>query len=291
MAEAMKLRGLEVHVVDMAPQPMATMDEELGEQDRRRDARDGHHLHLGSAVEGIETGDDGWVRAVATADGHHRRRPRRARHRHPSLQRPRPRRGHPDRPEPRHRHRPSAAHPGRRGVGGRRLRRDLPPGVAAAGLVRAGHDREQAGPDRGPQPRRQLRRLPGGARHRRDEGLRPRDRPDRARRAAAQEAGFAVVTASIDATTRAHYYPDAKPITIKVIAERGTGKLLGAQIVGEEGAAKRIDVFATALWNEMTVDDLLNVDLSYAPPFSPVWDPVLIAARKADGAVADAAEG
>jgi NADPH-dependent 2,4-dienoyl-CoA reductase/sulfur reductase-like enzyme len=101
----------------------------------------------------------------------------------------------------------------------------------------------------------------------------------------AEVAGYEVVTASIDATTRAHYYPGAKPIGIKVIAERHTGRLLGAQIVGEEGAAKRIDVFATALWNEMTVDDLLNVDLSYAPPFSPVWDPVLIAARKADAAV------
>jgi NADPH-dependent 2,4-dienoyl-CoA reductase/sulfur reductase-like enzyme len=104
----------------------------------------------------------------------------------------------------------------------------------------------------------------------------------------AAAAGFQVVTATIDARTRAAYYPGAKPISVKVIAERNTGRLLGAQILGEEGAAKRIDVFATALWNEMTMDDLLNVDLSYAPPFSPVWDPVLIAARKADGAVAAA---
>jgi hypothetical protein len=57
--------------------------------------------------------------------------------------------------------------------------------------------------------------------------------------------------------------------------------LLGAQILGREGAAKRIDVCATALWCEMTVDEMLNVDLSYAPPFSPLWDPVLVAARKA----------
>ncbi len=70
-----------------------------------------------------------------------------------------------------------------------------------------------------------------------------------------------------------------------MIAERHTGRLLGAQIVGEAGSAKRIDVLATALWNEMTVDDLLHVDLSYAPPFSPVWDPVLIAARKSWDAV------
>ena len=52
-----------------------------------------------------------------------------------------------------------------------------------------------------------------------------------------------------------------------------------------EGAAKRIDVLATALWNEMSVDEVLGLDLSYAPPFAPVWDPVLIAARKAQEAV------
>jgi hypothetical protein len=56
--------------------------------------------------------------------------------------------------------------------------------------------------------------------------------------------------------------------------------LLGAQIVGRENSAKRIDVFATALWNQMTVAEMVNMDLSYAPPFSPVWDPVLIATRK-----------
>jgi NADPH-dependent 2,4-dienoyl-CoA reductase/sulfur reductase-like enzyme len=89
------------------------------------------------------------------------------------------------------------------------------------------------------------------------------------------------VTALVNSTTRAHYYPDANELTIKIVAERGSGRLLGAQIVGEEGAAKRIDGFALALWNEMDVGELLNVDLAYAPPFSPVWDPVLIAARKA----------
>ena len=65
----------------------------------------------------------------------------------------------------------------------------------------------------------------------------------------------------------------------------GTGRLLGAQIVGREDAAKRIDVLATAIWNEMDVDEVLSLDLSYAPPFSPVWDPVLIAARKASEAL------
>ncbi len=66
-----------------------------------------------------------------------------------------------------------------------------------------------------------------------------------------------------------------------MVADRGTGRLLGAQIVGREGAAKRIDVLATAIWNEMTVAEIEQLDLGYAPPFSPVWDPVLVAARKA----------
>ncbi len=98
--------------------------------------------------------------------------------------------------------------------------------------------------------------------------------------AAAEAAGFSALSVAVDSTTRAGYYPGAKPIRTKLVAERGTGRLLGAQITGQEGAAKRIDVLAVALWHEMTVEDLLNIDLSYAPPFSPLWDPVLIAARK-----------
>ena len=97
----------------------------------------------------------------------------------------------------------------------------------------------------------------------------------------ARDAGFDYVTSTVSSTTRAGYFPGSQPLDIKILAERGSGRLLGAQIVGREGAAKRIDVFATALWNEMTVEELINVDLSYAPPFAPVWDPVLIAARKA----------
>jgi NADPH-dependent 2,4-dienoyl-CoA reductase/sulfur reductase-like enzyme len=97
----------------------------------------------------------------------------------------------------------------------------------------------------------------------------------------AKDAGFGSVAATVDSTTRAGYYPGAAEIKTKLVVEEQSGRLLGGQIVGEEGAAKRIDVIATALWNEMSVDEMLNLDLSYAPPFSPVWDPVLIAARKA----------
>ena len=97
----------------------------------------------------------------------------------------------------------------------------------------------------------------------------------------ATDAGFDFLTTVTDSTTRAGYFPDSSDIKTKLIVERQSGRLLGAQIIGQEGAAKRIDVFATALWNNMTVEGMLNLDLSYAPPFAPVWDPVLIAARKA----------
>jgi len=99
--------------------------------------------------------------------------------------------------------------------------------------------------------------------------------------AEAATAGFATESVIVESTTRAGYYPDASSMKTKLIAERRTGRLLGAQIIGREGAAKRIDGLAIALWNRMTVEDMTGLDLSYAPPFSPVWDPVLIAARKA----------
>jgi NADPH-dependent 2,4-dienoyl-CoA reductase/sulfur reductase-like enzyme len=88
------------------------------------------------------------------------------------------------------------------------------------------------------------------------------------------------VSTVIKSKTRAHYYPESKDIWVKLIAEKSTGKLLGGQIIGEEGAAKRIDVLATALSNKRTLQNIIDLDLSYAPPFSPVWDPVQTAARK-----------
>jgi NADPH-dependent 2,4-dienoyl-CoA reductase/sulfur reductase-like enzyme len=99
----------------------------------------------------------------------------------------------------------------------------------------------------------------------------------------ARHAGFAFDTATIEATTRAAYFPGTSPITVKVIAEKGSGRLIGAQIIGREGAAKRVDVMAAAIWNEMTADEFASLDLGYAPPFSPVWDPTLVAARRVAG--------
>ncbi|MEU4832535.1 FAD-dependent oxidoreductase [Streptosporangium sp. NPDC023615] len=98
--------------------------------------------------------------------------------------------------------------------------------------------------------------------------------------AEALKAGFEPVGVVVESTTRAGYYPGARPMKTKMIADRATGRLLGAQIVGQEGSAKRIDTLAVAVWHEMTVEEMTGLDLSYAPPFSPVWDPVLITARK-----------
>jgi len=100
-----------------------------------------------------------------------------------------------------------------------------------------------------------------------------------------QQLGFSYVSAKIESQTRARYYPGTGRITVKILAEKGSGRLLGGQIVGVEGAAKRIDVLATALHAGLTVEEMINLDLGYSPPFSPVWDPVLIAARQAVGLV------
>ena len=97
----------------------------------------------------------------------------------------------------------------------------------------------------------------------------------------AMVAGLDAIGVTTEASSRAHYYPGAQPMKIKMVVERGSGRLLGAQIVGGTGAGKRIDVLATALWNGMTAAEMAGMDLSYAPPFSPVWDPVLLAAGKA----------
>ncbi len=98
--------------------------------------------------------------------------------------------------------------------------------------------------------------------------------------AQAAAAGYRFVTATVESTNRAGYFPGARPMCVKLIAEKRSGRLLGGQIVGATEAAKRIDALAIALWNGMTVEDMTGLDLGYAPPYAPVWDPILIAARK-----------
>ncbi|WP_267161358.1 FAD-dependent oxidoreductase [Halovenus salina] len=98
----------------------------------------------------------------------------------------------------------------------------------------------------------------------------------------AREAGFDPVSATITAPTRPHYYPGGADLTVTLVADRESGRLIGGSLVGRDGL-KRIDTVATALHAEMTVTELQNADLAYAPPFSPVWDPVLTAAKVLDG--------
>jgi NADPH-dependent 2,4-dienoyl-CoA reductase/sulfur reductase-like enzyme len=97
----------------------------------------------------------------------------------------------------------------------------------------------------------------------------------------AARAGFVYDVTTVESTTRARYYPGADLMTTRFVVERATGRLLGAQIVGGAGAAKRIDACAVALTAGMTVEQIAQLDLSYAPPFSGVWDPILVAARAA----------
>jgi NADPH-dependent 2,4-dienoyl-CoA reductase/sulfur reductase-like enzyme len=99
--------------------------------------------------------------------------------------------------------------------------------------------------------------------------------------AEAVRAGFQVSVSTIAANTRAGYYPGAERMTMRFVVELGTGRLLGAQIVGGSGSAKRIDTCAVAITAGMTVQQIVQLDLAYAPPFSGVWDPVLVAARDA----------
>ncbi len=91
-------------------------------------------------------------------------------------------------------------------------------------------------------------------------------------------AGLDAVAAVSTHHTRASSYPGDKAITTVVYAERGSGRLLGAQMIGGEAVAKRIDVFATALHARMTLAQVEALDLTYAPPFAPVYDAILIAA-------------
>ncbi len=91
--------------------------------------------------------------------------------------------------------------------------------------------------------------------------------------------GFDYITSVIKAGSRAHYYPGGSEILIKLIAEKSTGRILGAGAAGKEGVPKRMDIIATAITAGMSVGELASLDLSYAPPFAPVWDPVLVAAN------------
>jgi CoA-dependent NAD(P)H sulfur oxidoreductase len=99
--------------------------------------------------------------------------------------------------------------------------------------------------------------------------------------AEARAAGYDVQEVKIQASDLSHYFPGSAELHVKLVADAASGQLLGGQLIGPHRAMKRLDVLATALHNRMTVPEIQELDLSYAPPYSPVWDPILVAANVA----------
>lgn len=289
MAEAMQLRGLDVTLIDLAERPMTTLEPELGA--RIADAMMAMRidLRLGTPLTGVESGADGWVRAITTPDG--------------TVDADLVILGTGTRPRSDLAAAADVPIGPSRGIVVDERQRTPIDGVWAAGdCAQTRHrisDRPVSfalGTIANKQGRIAGLNLGGAsgtfpgvlgtavtkihdleiART----GLSTRE---------AEEAGLTPVVTSIEAGTRAHYYPDAAEMTVLLVTEQDTGRLLGAQIVGGPEAGKRIDVLAAALWNGMHVEDMVQMDLAYAPPFSPVWDPVLTAARSAARSAAGSA--
>ncbi|MFZ3560482.1 MULTISPECIES: FAD-dependent oxidoreductase [unclassified Streptomyces] len=286
MAEALILRGYEVTVVNRGAEPMSTLDADMGRLVHEAMTGMGITMVDDAEVTKILTGDDGRARAVATDDAEYPAdvvvlgigvRPETALARDAGLplgasgglltDRSMRVRGHEDiwaggdcvevldLVSGSERHIALGTHANKHGqIIGSNVGGDYAtfPGVVGTAVSKV-CDLEIA-----------------------RTGLREKD---------ARRAGLQFVTVTIESTSRAGYYPGAALMTVKMLAERRTGRLLGVQIVGREGAAKRVDVAAVALTAGMTVEQMTSLDLGYAPPFSPVWDPVLVAARKAVAAV------
>ncbi len=97
----------------------------------------------------------------------------------------------------------------------------------------------------------------------------------------AKRLGLDYEAAVITSRSRSGNYPGSKQMTVKLVFERVGGKLLGGQVVGEDGVLARINVLACALFKRLTVEEAARLDLAYAPPFAPAWDPVLVACNQA----------
>jgi NADPH-dependent 2,4-dienoyl-CoA reductase/sulfur reductase-like enzyme len=97
----------------------------------------------------------------------------------------------------------------------------------------------------------------------------------------AQAEGFDPLKVVSTANSRAGYYPGGGPVTTVLVVDRPTRRILGVHMVGRDGVAQRLDTWVTALTGGLTLEEVAGLDLAYAPPFSPVWGPVLIAAQVA----------
>jgi NADPH-dependent 2,4-dienoyl-CoA reductase/sulfur reductase-like enzyme len=96
----------------------------------------------------------------------------------------------------------------------------------------------------------------------------------------AKNSGYHPVSTVIWGNAIARSMPGEKKLGIKLVADRATGKLLGAQAVGARGAVERMNTLSCALWNDMRLDEIAYLDFAYSPPFSPAWDPIHIAAQE-----------
>jgi NADPH-dependent 2,4-dienoyl-CoA reductase/sulfur reductase-like enzyme len=96
----------------------------------------------------------------------------------------------------------------------------------------------------------------------------------------ARRSGFDPAEIMIQSSTRAHAHPGSSTIAVQLVGDRKSGRLLGGQLVGREGAAHRVNALAVALHAQMTIEEFSQSDLAYAPPFGPTWDPTLIAANQ-----------
>ena len=92
--------------------------------------------------------------------------------------------------------------------------------------------------------------------------------------------GFDPAEVVIQSRSRAHSHPGSSMMHVSMVGDKKTGRLLGTQMVGTDGVAHRINATAVALHAGMTVADFIQCDLAYAPPFGPVWDPLLTAANQ-----------
>ena len=106
----------------------------------------------------------------------------------------------------------------------------------------------------------------------------------------AEDAAIPYLSVTIDAKNHAAYYPGAESLSVRLIFQRDSGLVLGGQVIGKTGVDKRTDVLAVAIFNKMTVEELEDLDLSYAPPYNSTWDPIQQAARKAVGKLAELGE-
>ncbi len=106
----------------------------------------------------------------------------------------------------------------------------------------------------------------------------------------AEVAGFEAVSAEVEVYDRAAYYPGAEKVFLKLIADKASGRLLGAESAGS-GADKLTDICATALWGKLSYTDLVDIDLAYSPPYGPVLSPVIQAATILSGKFERAGQG